>query len=137
MDLMTDFYELDNEDLNEETIAPLVKRYKELNIEQNEVLVPEHTKTFLYICPDTEGEFPEVFELPSHEDHNQNRVYMDTIANAVLFCNKYDSFLEWVMEMRYMECVLLICGLEEIPIVRSWKSADTEMLNVRWLNSKL
>lgn len=109
----------------------LIKCTKELHLEDVDFLYDtEHTRGELFVCPDTEYEFPVVYEIASE--------YMpfaiDTIYKAKCDYYNYSDFWEEVAELSCEQIAKIYTAAEKIPIIRYFPVTEVHLLNVRKLN---
>lgn len=93
--------------------------------------------TFLYILPDPENEFDQVFEIEDPHSYDIMKGWMAVMGDAYADYYRdnvpYDNSSE---NISTVELVLHAIKKHNIPLVRYWDSSKTEKINLRWLNEQ-
>lgn len=133
-ELKTRYYEENGSNNPDSWYEELREAFEKLNVEAPEIQTVTADKTFAFVCPDTEWEFPDVFVL--REDGFPDRQnYMNWIYDAICEYYKYSDFYDEIAGIM-SDDLLAMCIVENnIPVVQWFKSADTEVLNVRKLRN--
>lgn len=129
--LLNKYYEeKENELLNLKRYEELRKEFEDLNITVPKINFVKADKTCAYVCPDLEGEFPNVYIL---EDKNIG-VYEETIAEAYFEYYKHSSFYDEIAGFVAEDLVRFSIADYNIPVVAHYDCPKTNMLNVRAMN---
>jgi len=128
-ELKIQYYKWNARGLTDEEYELLYGAYIKLKIKVPEIKYIQADKTFAYVCPDPEGEFPNVYILP--DDENKQK-YMEAICAGIeeYYSNHY--FYDSVSDLCYNELVAFAIHENQVPIVAIYN--NTELLNIRWLN---
>ena len=124
------YYEIEGDEVEEEVIYNQVQamRLNEIDFIHDEINI--HGK--FYVCPDTEWEFPHVYEIAKEHMADASNI----IANAFLEYYRDEAFFDSVGTERDV-LVKLRLFMAKIPIIRHAGVSDVELLNVRWLKYNL
>lgn len=121
------------------------EEYEKLD-EDVEKEIIEHAKTFadqkmvntfLYILPDPENEFDQVFEIEDPNSYDIKKSWMAVMGEA--YANYYRDNVPYdnsSENISTVELVLHAIKKHDIPLVRYWDSSNTEKINLRWLNEQ-
>jgi hypothetical protein len=94
----------------------------------------EATITFLYILPDIENEFEQVFEIVAPSRYKTREKWMNIMANAAAeYYKNSDIYDEDDHGITTTELVLSAIVKHKIPLVKYWESVKTEKINIFWL----
>lgn len=131
--LKSKYYDLkESDELSDDNYEKLRKAYDELNVKIPEIPYILAEETFAYVCPDSEWELPEVFIIKKDD---KCTYYMDSIAEGIKEYYSYSSFHDEITGLSMIDLMAIIISELNIPIVKIYDAADTELLNVRWLRS--
>lgn len=123
--LKKEYYNSDNDGLEE-----LRNEFDKLQLSKVDFIRDEeHKHGKLFVCPDTEWEFPVVYEIaPEVMEHAQKVIY-----DAILEYYRESDFWDEVTDILPENLVKIYTRIHEIPIIRYFPVEDVEVLNVRKL----
>ena len=93
----------------------------------------EHDRGRLFVCPDPEWEFPDVYEVA--EEFMPKAI--EVIYDAIALYYRESYFWDEVTGLISDDLVRIYTNLNNIPIIRYFPAKEVELLNVRKLNSDI
>lgn len=120
--------------MNDCDLEKLRSEFDELQLSKVDFIYDEnHEHGELFVCPDTEWEFPKVYEVAEEF----MRSAMDVIYDAIALYYKESDFWDEVTDLTSTELVKIYTRAHNIPIIRFFPVSKVELLNVTKLNKDI
>ena len=134
IELLDQLKEKYHPDLSESELEGLRTEFDTLELSEiGFIQDKEHDRGNLFVCPDTEWEFPRVYEVAEEFMPKAIKVIYDAIA----LYYKESYFWDEVTGLFSEDLVRIYTNLNNIPIIRYFPVKEVKLLNVRKLNNDI